>query len=188
MELRSLFGGIGRRAGDRPKREEGVILVLWVVALTAILAFVGLAIDMGNNVQSATNIQDAADAAAIAGATQLYNTALPSFQAQEQAATSLVEGIAAKYGITAKWDDASCTLPTTGDFVEAPSPIGVTCIAFDQTGQTIWVEIAAQDVPSLFGSTGGSTMEREAYASASSGQAELCYTGTPTPPTPGECS
>jgi uncharacterized membrane protein len=172
----------------RPKREEGVILVLWAVALTAILAFVGLAIDMGNDVQSATNIQNATDAAAIAGAAQLANTALPSLQAQEQAATALVVGIVAKYGITAKWDDPSCAPPTTGDFVEASPPIGVACIAFDQTGQTIWVEIAAQDVPSLFGNTGGATMEREAYASASSGQAELCYTGTPTPTTPGECS
>ncbi len=60
--------------GRGPKDEDGVILVLWTVALTAILGFVALRIDMGNDVQSATNIQNAADAAAIAGASQLADT------------------------------------------------------------------------------------------------------------------
>jgi hypothetical protein len=171
----------------RSESEAGVILVIWTVALTAILGFVALAIDMGNDVQSATNIQNAADAAATAGASQLANTALTSSEAQQQAAL-VVEWVVGRYpGLAANWDSSSCTPPTTGDFEEG-SP-GLPCIEFDPSGQTIWVEISAQNVPSLFGNIGGATVEREAYASVSSGQAALCYGATAAATTlPGECS
>jgi uncharacterized membrane protein len=168
------FGRIRWRLRWRATENEGgVILIFWTVALTAILGFVALAIDMGNDVQSATNIQNAADAAATAGASQLANTALTSSEAQVQAAL-VVERVVAGYpDITANWD--SCTPPTAGDFVEG-SP-GLPCIEFDQSTQTIWVEISAQNVPSLFGDIGGASVEREAYASVSSGQAALCDGG-----------
>ena len=96
----------------------------------------------------------------------------------------------AKYGIIASWNDPSCNPPTTGEFEEAPPPSPASaCIAFDSSGQTIWVEISAQNVPSLFGNIGGTTIEREAYASVSSGQAALCSGVTTTATTiPGECS
>lgn len=176
-----------RRGWRANESEGGVILVLWTVALTAILGFVALAIDMGNDVQSATNIQNAADAAATAGASQLANTALTSSDAQDQAAL-VVEGVVDRYpGITANWNSPNCTPPTAGDFEEGAP--GLPCIEFDQSGQTIWVEIAAQNVPSLFGSIGGATVERYAYASVGSGQAALCYGATTTATTlPGECS
>lgn len=170
MALRSLFGRIGRRGGRGTKREDGVILVLWTVALTAILGFVGLAIDMGNDVQSATNIQNAADAAALAGASQLPDTGLAASEAQE---------VVAKYGIT---DWTGCTGMPSG----WTAGLG-NCIAFSPDGQTVWVEIPAQSIPSLFGSTGGALVERQAYASIGSGQADLCYTTTTTASVPGVC-
>ena len=66
------FGRIRWHASWRASQNEvGAILVLWTVALTAILGFVALAINMGNDVQSSTNIQNAVAWAAIAGASQL---------------------------------------------------------------------------------------------------------------------
>lgn len=158
MVVGRAFGGIARRAGGRgPKQEDGVILVLWVVSLTAMLGFVALALDLGNDVQAATNIQNVADAAAIAGASQLPDTGQATVVAQE---------VVAKYGIT---DWTGCTGAPTGF-----NPRQGNCIAFSSDQQTVWVEIPAQSVPSLFGFGGGGTVERYAYASITSGSAALC--------------
>jgi hypothetical protein len=59
----------------RHKRgEEGVVLVIWAVALTALVGFLALAVNLGNLVQSGQNVQNAADAAAVSGATILGAT------------------------------------------------------------------------------------------------------------------
>ncbi|HUC14027.1 MAG TPA: pilus assembly protein TadG-related protein [Acidimicrobiales bacterium] len=151
-----------------------MVIVLWTVALTALLGFVALAVDMGNDVQTATNVQNAADAAAIAGA-----SLLPASEAQ---AASVAQEVVAKYGFP---DWTGCTgWPTGWDLA-----LG-NCIAFSPDHRTVWVEIPAQTVPSLFGNGGGLRVERQAYASVNSGQAALCYTA-PTEVTvttmPGEC-
>jgi uncharacterized membrane protein len=181
MVRRRAFGGTGRERGRGPKEEDGAILVLWVVALTAIFGFVALAIDLGNDVQAATNIQNAADAAAIAGASQLPDNGAAGSEAEEVVASYI--------GAITAGDWASCTPtpPPPTDFVAAPS---TPCIAFGPN-QTILVEIPAQSIPSLFGSSGGAAVERQAYASVKSGQAGLCYIATTTVPIvttlPGEC-
>jgi len=142
---RRAFGRIGRDEGGRgSEKEVGAILVLWTVALTGILAFVALAVDFGNGVERSTNIQNAADAAALAGASQL-----PASEAQ---ATSLAQEVVANYGITTG-DWASCTPPTAEGFTAAS--VAVTCIAFNKAATTIWVELPAQSVPSLFGTREG---------------------------------
>jgi len=181
MVIRKPFGRLGRQGGRRHKDEGGVILVLWTVALTAILGFVALAIDLGNDVQAATNIQNAADAAAIAGASQLPDNGAAGSEAEEVVA-SYISGITA-----GDWASCTPTPPPPTDFVAAPS---TPCIAFGPN-QTILVEIPAQSVPSLFDSGGGATVQRQAYASVKLGQAGLCYIATTTVPNvitlPGEC-
>ena len=89
----------------------------------------------------------------------------------------------AKYGIT-NW--TACTGGPSGWHRSAGN-----CIAFSPDQQTVWVEVPAQSIPSLFGTSGGAAVEREAYALANSGQGELCYVETTPAPTsttiPGEC-
>ncbi len=59
-----------------PKDRRGTVLVLFVLGLTAITAFVALSIDLGMLALARTQVQDAADAAAMAGARALNgNTA-----------------------------------------------------------------------------------------------------------------
>ncbi len=64
-----------RRVATLTERDErGVILVFWVLSLTALLGFLALAINLGNLVQSNDNVQNAADSAA--------SPAPPPWQAQ----------------------------------------------------------------------------------------------------------
>ena len=50
------------------KGDDGVILVFWVLTLTALFGFMALAINLGNLLQSTDNVQNAADSAALSGA------------------------------------------------------------------------------------------------------------------------
>lgn len=60
-----------RRAGsDRPD-EDGVILVIWVVALVAIMGLVAMAIDLGNIAQTKQHTANAAQAAVLSAVTDL---------------------------------------------------------------------------------------------------------------------
>jgi len=178
------FGRIARGVGRRrSKNEDGVILVFWAVSLTAMLGFVALTLDMGNDVQATTNIQNAADAAALAGASQLPNTGSAASEAQE-----VVESYISNIPAT---DWASCNPPTSSGFDAASTTL--TCVAFNQSNTAIWVEIPSQSTASFFGFGAAGSFERDAYASIDSGQAGLCYTATTAAPAattttiPGEC-
>jgi Putative Flp pilus-assembly TadE/G-like len=55
--------------GARPQRgDEGIVLILWVFAITALLGCLALSVDLGNLAQQAGNVQNAADSAAISAA------------------------------------------------------------------------------------------------------------------------
>jgi hypothetical protein len=56
-----------------PSRESGASLVHWLIALTVLLAFGALAVDMNNLYLSRSQLQSAADAGALEGARLLYN-------------------------------------------------------------------------------------------------------------------
>ncbi|MCU7923760.1 MAG: Tad domain-containing protein [Candidatus Thiodiazotropha sp. (ex Dulcina madagascariensis)] len=58
---------------DRPRKQEGASLVHWLIALTVLLGFGVLAIDMNNLYLSKRQLQNAADAGALEGARLLYN-------------------------------------------------------------------------------------------------------------------
>ena len=63
------------------KKEEGVSLVVGAILLTALLGFLGLAMDVGNLVYTKTCMQSAVDAGALAGALALPNQTTATTQA-----------------------------------------------------------------------------------------------------------
>lgn len=63
------------------KKEEGVALVVGAILLTAMLGFLGLAMDVGNLVYTKTCMQSAVDAGALAGALALPNQTTSTTQA-----------------------------------------------------------------------------------------------------------
>ncbi|GEM_PF-2091245 len=87
--------------------ERGVVLVLWVLSLTALVGFLALTVNLGNFAQQSENVQDAADAAALSGATLLAPSAgtwdqpsvliAPSYQCGVNPATGQLSGCAS-YG------------------------------------------------------------------------------------------
>jgi Flp pilus assembly protein TadG len=74
---------------DKLKEESGNVLVLAALSMTVLLAFMGLATDVGILFQTRRNVQIAADAAAVAGALDyLYNASTSSAKAAGKAASS----------------------------------------------------------------------------------------------------
>lgn len=116
----------GKVASRRAAGEQGVILVIWAVALSALLAFVSGAILLGNLEQNATNFQNAADSGALAAASAVGSGGLTT--ASEQAAGEVAQGVASStYGVTnANWD--SCQTPA--GFL--PASADDDCVAFSQ--------------------------------------------------------
>ena len=54
-----------------PGRDQGAVLVLWVLSLAALMGCLAVTVRLGNLQQQAVNVQDAADSAALAGAATL---------------------------------------------------------------------------------------------------------------------
>ena len=63
---------IERRVGL--KRERGAVMVLFVIALVAIIGAAGLALDSGHTMLNKTRLQNTVDAAALSGAKTLDQT------------------------------------------------------------------------------------------------------------------
>ena len=61
-------------SGSRRSKERGAILFVVAASLVVLLAFAGLAIDMGMLYNVKTDLQNATDAAALSGAWQLSGT------------------------------------------------------------------------------------------------------------------
>lgn len=54
-----------------PRTDDGIVVVVWVFALTLLMACLALTVDLGDLAQGAGAVSNAADAAALAGAGQL---------------------------------------------------------------------------------------------------------------------
>ena len=78
----------GRWSGR--SRRAGSVSVLVAVATTALFGFCALAVDYGLSVATKNRLQRACDAAALAGAQALPNTALAQYQAQQTAGQNTV--------------------------------------------------------------------------------------------------
>jgi Flp pilus assembly protein TadG len=153
---------------ETPRSEQGAVLVIFAISFTALLGFAALAVDLGNTAQSHLNTQNAADAAALAGATTL------AVENDVASAIASVERVAATYVANISWNAPSCRPPAP--FVADGE---TTCVAFwpknDPT--VIWVEIPGQALPSLLGNT--SSVSVTAYAEANFSDttpaAKLCW-------------
>jgi biopolymer transport protein ExbD len=56
------------------KRQHGVVAIIFVLALTAVFGFMGIAVDLAQTYEMKTELQNAADAAALSGAKELVGT------------------------------------------------------------------------------------------------------------------
>lgn len=170
-----------QRPASRP--EDGSVLVIFAASLTALIAFVAMAIDLGNTAQSHINVQNAADAAALAGATALGHGA--DKLAAIDAITSS-GGIVASYTSGISWMAPAIACNPPAPFVVVNGQ--TRCIAFfpSKEPSAIWVEIPAQPLPSLISKATSVdvTASSEAIYSTSSGVARLCWGA---PGTTGNC-
>ena len=64
-----------RRYSAAPRRQRGAAMILVVVGMVAILGVAGLALDSGHMMLNKTRLQNSADAAALAAAKTLDQTA-----------------------------------------------------------------------------------------------------------------
>ncbi len=141
--------------------DDGVILVFWAISLTALVGCVALALGLGDVVQKATNLQGAADSAALAGATAL-GTSQGCYDAQScrSAAESAAQQVATTYQITLDGCDVT---PPTGPHWQAEAG---GCFAFyfphpedarnpnDFLGapSVVWVSTPPESATSILGS------------------------------------
>src|ERR1039457_4365278 len=97
-------GNVRKIATHRPRR--GFILVTMIVSLTILLAFLGLAIDVGYEQYMKIRMQTAADAAALGGSRELSASGTGNL-------VSAARGDAATNGFTNAQNSVTVTLNST---------------------------------------------------------------------------
>jgi Flp pilus assembly protein TadG len=97
-EIEAMEGKVNIRKNFRlTGNESGVVIVIVAIALIVLLAFAGLAIDVGHVMVVRNELQNAADAAALAGASAFYPhtptsaPTPPNWTAAETTATSAIQ-------------------------------------------------------------------------------------------------
>ena len=78
-----------------PHKQQGAVLILVVIGMVAMLAMAGLALDSGHAMLNKTRLQNAVDAAALAGAKELDLTSGDMLQARQAAISALAANAAA---------------------------------------------------------------------------------------------
>jgi hypothetical protein len=171
----------------RLREDSGLIAV--IVAAFSVVMFVlaALVVDLGLARETEREAQTAADAAALAGAGELYADD-GTLQADE-AIAAVKDYAGENYGTTGS-DWSSCSVPLDGWSTSAgSSSSGTSCIAFDSsiTPKKIRVVISGKRTAALFGSLfgyQGSDVGARAEASAVSSSippCALCVLGTLKP-------
>ncbi len=134
------------RCLQRINDESGAVAILVAVFTTVMFVFAALIVDLGVARSMRRDAQNAADAAALAGANALYaGSSAPDFAAAVQAAKRYAE---ANFGTSAgAWSTCSNTTPL------AYAPTGESCITFDSatTPANVRVLVPAQTAESFFG-------------------------------------
>jgi Flp pilus assembly protein TadG len=116
--------------------ERGATLVIFVVVLTVLLAFAALAIDLGFGREKKRQVQNSADAAALAAAQQLPDVAAADQDAQDLTRTDLG-------GAASNW--STCT-----DAAALAKNAGHACISFDPSYTQVRVHEPTFTVPTFF--------------------------------------
>jgi Flp pilus assembly protein TadG len=157
-----------------PQQEDGAILILVAVSLIIILALLGLAVDVGHFQQVKRTLQNAADAAALAAATEMRicGNNSPNCQAMQTAAQSaMVEN-----GITPTTVLTNCTgTPGSGVTLTLNSP-ACAVTGDPNSGKSNYVEaIVSEPVQTFFASLVGiRTVNIETRAEAVHGLGGPC--------------
>ncbi len=128
---------------ERPQghdRERGAVMVMFTILLVVMLGFAALVVDLGFQSEHVRQIQNAADAAALAGAQDLPNVTAAANTVETYAATNL--------GVnTLAW--SSCTAAT---FAAGWTYSAATqCIQFDPSFTQVYVKIPVQTSATDFG-------------------------------------
>ena len=146
------------RPHGRDKRDErGAVLVLAVVMLSAMLAFSALVIDVANAMQTRRQAQNSADAAALAGAQDLPNSATVVSMIKQYAYSNM--GIASSAWINCSDPQALSRLPDVAN--------SDTCISIDNAFQRVRVQLPRRTVATFFGKfMGASNISVSAHAVA----------------------
>ena len=107
--------------------ETGAILVLWVVALTALLLFVALAVDLGNLGQTVRLSQNSVDSAALLGAQELGLGDAPATMVSD-----VETQFSQNYG-GVSWDWTACTEVSGFTYSVDSSNPAQDCIGYGST-------------------------------------------------------
>jgi hypothetical protein len=83
---------VGGRQVGRNRRQRGQMLVLFVLGLAVLLGFTAMAVDVGLFLHQRRDLQNDADAAALAGAAYLPDASLATQKAQEWVAKNFDDG------------------------------------------------------------------------------------------------
>ena len=130
-----------RRRGSTLRRgdgESGAVLVTAVILLTLLLGISALVIDLGYGMQKRRQIQNTADAAALAAAQDLPLTVSSATTARSFSTTNLPDG---SFGWSGCTDSKKLAIASSG----------TQCISFDQSFTQVRVKVPEQTYNTFFG-------------------------------------
>jgi putative Flp pilus-assembly TadE/G-like protein len=126
------------RLTTRVQRDErGATMVFFTIVLVVMLGMSAMVVDLGHGRAKRRQVQNSADAAALAAAQELPVSANAVAEAQSLAEENLEGG--------------SFTWSTCTDATPLPQSSGVACISFDNSFSTVHVRIPRQTYTTLFG-------------------------------------
>jgi Flp pilus assembly protein TadG len=161
----------------RDRDDSGVIAVMVAVFSLVMFVLAALVVDLGMARETSREAQTAADAAALAGAGELY--ADDGTLRGEEAIAAVKEYAGENYGTTAS-DWNSCSVPLDGWTTSVGTALsGTSCIAFDSSSapKKLRVVVPTKHTAALFGSLlgyTGSDVGARAEASAVSSTIPPC--------------
>jgi Flp pilus assembly protein TadG len=148
-----------RLRGDR----RGSILVMFVLMLSGLMLFVGCAVDLALAVQFRSQLQDAVDAAALAGASNISRS--PVFSTQEAIATSYMN--ASLDALPPNNGVSFAVSPFTTDSNGTTTAYNVKVAALGQV-RTLFVSLIVDSIPVSVEATATNTVMRNDNASSPS--------------------
>lgn len=154
-----------RRKTGKGREEAGVVLVIYTLAIVAVLLFAALAIDLGNFAQTKQHAQDAADAAALSAVWDLASIFNGGSAANDetQAVTDVDNYLQHNYpSVQTPLTPTSCapgSLPSGVTMSTLTDCVGFYSATNMADPNTIVVVIPNQQVSYTFGRVGGNTSQ-----------------------------
>jgi Flp pilus assembly protein TadG len=134
---------------SRARDEDGAVLVLMSIALTVLLGFSALVVDVGNAYQQRRLAQSSADAAALAAAQELTNLSLPA-SVRAANTVSAAKSYAQRNFATAPSAWSGCSDPSALAIVPDLSVNNNACISLDTTLTQVRVKLPPRTIHNAF--------------------------------------